>query len=213
MLHKRQIRAFKFNVLLSLLMGACILFPLRTLPYENGYQLDILLKGFIFPLLIILLSMKANVIKYHELEDCRLRSKVANIMSYLPGIIYLLALLTSTLQTMTIGMYEGTAMNPFTTVLYGVVLAILLSTIIALLLCTKFINRVVMKADKTKLLALDVSFGMLIVLSILVFYVINGAYHEAFSAEAIYHKGNIVLLIIFVIGFISFFKVFAKVIN
>ena len=55
MLRKRQIRAFKFNVFVALLLGFATIFPFRTLPIENGYELDILLKGFIFPLTIILL--------------------------------------------------------------------------------------------------------------------------------------------------------------
>ncbi len=211
MLQKRQIRAFKFNVFVSLLLGIATIFPFRTLKFDGGYELDILLKCFIFPLVIIMLSVKANVYKYRELEDCRLRSKVVNLTSYLPSIIYLLALLTSTLQTLTIGMFQDIATSLFDSTIYGIVFVIIFALVLCLIFSTKFLNKLILKADKAKLISIDVLLGMFMLMSILVFYAINNAYYNAFNELAIYHKGNVVLLIIFVIGFISFFRLNAKV--
>ena len=211
MLRKRQIRAFKFNVFVALVLGFVTIFPLRTLPFEKGYQLDILLKGFIFPLMIILLSLKANVIKYRELEDCRLRSKVANLMSYIPTLIYVLALLTSTIHTMTIGIKEEVALTMFDPSTFVVLFTVMVCATFGIFVLTKFINKIVLNANKNKLVAIDVLFATVLVLAVLVFYSINNAYHNALNEVKIYQKGNILLLIILVLGFISMCRLYAKI--
>ena len=211
MLRKRQIRAFKFNVFVALVLGFATIFPFRTLPVENGYQLDILLKGFIFPLMIILLSVKANVIKYRELQDCRLRSKVANLMSYIPALIYILALLTSTIHTLTIGLDQETVVNVLNPLTYSVLFTVMLVVAFVIIIGTKFINKIALNANKTKLIAIDFSVVTVLLLAILVFYSINNAYHNVLNGVQIYHKGNVALLVILVFGFISVFRLHTKV--
>ena len=210
MLRKRQIRAFKFNVFVALLLGFATIFPFRTLPIENGYELDILLKGFIFPLTIILLSIKANVIKYRELQDCRLRSKVANLMSYIPVLIYVLALLASTFHTLTIGIEKEVVavLDPLT---YSVLVTLILALALTIIIGTNFVNRIVLNANKNKLIAIDGVVVTVLLLTLAVFYSINSVYHTALNGEALYHKGNVVLLVILAVGFISLFRLHTKV--
>ena len=211
MLRKRQIRAFKFNVFVALLLGFATIFPLRTLPIENGYELDILLKGSIFPLTIILLSLKANVIKYRELQDCGLRSKVANLMSYIPVLIYVLALLTSTFQTMTIGLDTKEVIAVLDPLTYSVLVTLIIAFAFAIIVLTKYINRIVLNANKNKLIAIDAIVVIVLLLTLAVFYTINQGYHNALNGQEIYHKGNLVLLVILVCGFISIFRLQGKV--
>ena len=206
MLTKKQKKAFKLTAVLALLLGCVMVVPFRTFSQEIGYTLDIVVKGIIIPIIILLLSISANVLKYKEIKATKLRSKTVNIMSYLPLIIYLAALSVSTLHTLLVSGEGHPASEVLGVFTWGLTFTVFVGILLLLIISTKLLNKMVMKLEKNGTIYLDLGVAI----------VISASYNHAFNGLEFYHKGDLALLIIYVAAFIAFFKLcsyVAKVIN
>jgi hypothetical protein len=190
--------------------------PFRTFSQEIGYTLDIVVKGIIIPIIILLLSISANVLKYKEIKATKLRSKTVNIMSYLPFIIYLAALSVSTLHTLLVSGESHSASEVLGVFTWGLTFTVFVAILLLLIISTKLLNKMVMKLDKNGTIYFDLGFAVITLAIIIVSIVISASYNHAFKGLEFYHKGDLALLIIYVLAFIAFFKLcgyVAKVIN
>ena len=216
MLTKKQKKAFKLTAVLALLLGCVMVVPFRTFSQEIGYTLDIVVKGIIIPIIILLLSIGANVLKYKEIKATKLRSKTVNIMSYLPMVIYLAALCVSTLHTLIISDSSHPASEPLGVFTWGLTFTVVFAVLFLLIITTKILNKMVMKLDKNGTVYLDLAAGVIALAVIIVSVVINASYNHAFNGLEFYYKGDLALLLIYVATFIAFFKLASyvcKVIN
>ena len=216
MLTKKQKKAFKLTAVLALLLGCVMVVPFRTFSQEIGYTLDIVVKGIIIPIIILLLSISANVLKYKEIKATKLRSKTVNIMSYLPLIIYLAALSVSTLHTLLVSGEGHPASEVLGVFTWGLTFTVFVGILLLLIISTKLLNKMVMKLEKNGTIYLDLGVAVVALAIVIVSIVISASYNHAFNGLEFYHKGDLALLIIYVAAFIAFFKLcsyVAKVIN
>ena len=216
MLTKKQKKAFKLTAVLALLLGCVMVVPFRTFSQEMGYTLDIVVKGIIIPVIILLLSISANVLKYKEIKATKLRSKTVNIMSYLPLIIYLASLSVSTIHTLLISGESHPASEPLGVFTWGLTFTAFVAILLLLVISTKIINKVVMKLCKTGTIFFDLTACVIALALVIVHVVITASYDHAFNGLTFYHKGDLALLIIYVVAFIAFFRLSGfvlKVIN
>ncbi len=213
MLTKKQKKAFKLTAVLALFLGCVMVVPFRTFSQEIGYTLDIVVKGIIIPIIILLLSISANVLKYKEIKATKLRSKTVNIMSYLPMIVYLASLCVSTLHTLAVSDASHPASEPLGVFTWGLTFTVFVGVLLLLIISTKVVNKMVMKLEKTATIYFDLGVSLIALALVIVSVVVSASYNHAFNGLEFYHKGDLALLLIYVATFIAFFKLCGYVRN
>lgn len=213
MLNSKQKKSFKMIAVVSLLLSYIALIPFRSFGNSSMiYGIELGVKFLFIPLVLVLLSIKANTMKYRELKVNRYRSKVVNVMSYFPLTVYLIFLLIFTIHTMTIS-GDGYAKElPLGTNFWNVLFVILIAYICYLIIQIKFISKVILSFSKKRMLQIfDISFIVISVFLIFISGTIVTAYFDCFKKLEFYQKGNALLLIIFIVGYFAVYFISKRI--
>lgn len=203
MLTNKQKKSFKSIAIVSLILSLVALVPFRSFGNSSLiHGIEVGVKLLFIPLVMVLISIKANIMKYRELKVNRYRSKVVNVMSYFPLTVYLVSLLIFTIHTMTISGEGVKATTPLGLGLWNALFVALIIYICYLIIQISFINKVILNFSERKLQIFDVSFIVISVFLIFISGSIITAYFDNFKSFDFYRKGNELLLIIFVVGYL-----------
>lgn len=206
MLTKGQKIYMYISAILGMLIGAFVLVPFRTLPglftaenAENLMKVELWIKCVILPLVVVGLSVFANVKKYQELNDCLDRSKVVNVMSYFPMASYLCGLLVFAIHTLA---YSPNLLG-FNAWAIIVILLVLYLTFIVV--GFHVFSNVLFRLDVVGTGILDAVVGTIVVCFAFITWRISADYFQEFSNEAAFiGSGDPLLFFIYVVTIITF---------
>ncbi len=203
MLSNKQKKSFKLIAIFSLFLSYITLIPFRTFGSSTMiHSIEVGVKLLFIPIVMVLLSIKANTIKYRELKVNRYRSKVVNVMSYFPLTVYLVSLLLFTIQTMTMSGEDKSAYAPLGLALWTALFVAIIIYACYLIIQMIWVNKVILNFNKHKLQIFDISFVVIAVFLIFISGCIVTAYFDSFKSFDFYRKGNVLLLIILVVGYL-----------
>ena len=101
-----------------------------------------IVKLVIFPLLVIGMSVYPNLVKYGQIYDCRERSKVINVMSYLPSCTYIVAILVFILHTLS---YNSSPLGPS---LWAASVLLVAGYLVFMLVLSHFVDAISMRLSR-----------------------------------------------------------------
>ena len=99
----QKFKMFLIGVI-SLLLGAVILVPFKSVFFhEKILMIELITKLCVIPVLMLLLSITPNKLKYAQVAGYRNQSRIVSVMSYFPIFIYILAIIVGSLYLITQG--------------------------------------------------------------------------------------------------------------
>lgn len=190
----------------AMILGIAAIFPLRAFwPEMDFYHLESMIKLIYLPIIILILSLYPNILKYRQITNYREQSKIVSFTSYFPIACYLIGLLSFALYTL------SKSAIPFTDVglglgFYSLWVVIIISTLVIIFIGIFTFNRFEMRLSAKEHIILDLSIFILIVFYILLINKINQIYRLYFELNVprIGTIGEIELLFIFGIYIILF---------
>ncbi len=206
MLTKGQKIYMYISAILGMLIGIFVLIPFRTLPglftaenAENFMEIELWIKCVILPIIVIALSVFANVKKYQELNDCLDRSKVVNVMSYFPMANYLCGLLVFVILTL---IYSNSLLG-FNAWAVIVILLVLYLTFIVV--GFHILSNALFRLDVVGTTILDVVVVAIVACFAFITWRVNVDYFQEYAHEASYiGSGDPLLFFIYVASAITF---------
>ncbi len=206
MLTKGQKIYMYLCAIVSMLIAIVTLIPFRTLPFmctlsnvNDVVSTEMIIKYVVFPVVLVALSIFANVKKYQEIKDGLDRSKIINVMSYFPLISYLVAIIISIIHTLSF------STEPLGFGVWGVVMILLVIYVFLTILTFHFLSNIVIRFDRVGTVIFDAVVGVIIICFILVSWRTNTTYLNFFANEASYvGQGDILLFCIYVLALVAF---------
>lgn len=206
MLTKGQKIYMYISAILGMLIGIFVLVPFRTLPglftaenAEKFMEIELWIKCVILPIIVIALSVFANVKKYQELNDCLDRSKVVNVMSYFPMANYLCGLLVFVIHTL---IYSNSLLG-FNAWAVIVILLVLYLTFIVV--GFHILSNALFRLDVVGTTILDVVVVAIVACFAFITWRVNADYFQEYAHEAAYiGSGDPLLFFIYVVAAITF---------
>lgn len=205
MLTKGQKITMYVSAILAMIVGIITFIPFRTLPFfstasnvDNIILTEIIIKVVAFPIIMIALSVYANILKYEEIADGLDRSKVVNVMSYFPIISYLIAIIVFIVHTI------AYSPIPFGFNLWAVVIILLVLYLAFLAVAVHLLPNVVVRLDKIGTICLDAAIGVITICFALVAWRISVSYADMFGLEeGFVGKGDVFLFALYVLTVIT----------
>lgn len=205
MLTKGQKITMYVSAILAMIVGIITFIPFRTLPFfdaasnvDNIILTEIIIKVVAFPIIMIALSIYANILKYEEIADGLDRSKAVNVMSYFPIISYLIAIIVFIVHTIA---YSPV---PFGFNLWAVVIILLVLYLAFLVMAVHLLPNVVIRLDKVGTICLDVAIGVITICFALVAWRISSSYANMFGLEEGFcGKGDVFLFALYILTVIT----------
>ncbi len=206
MLTKGQKIYMYISAILGMLIGIFVLVPFRTLPglftaenAEKFMEIELWIKCVILPIIVIALSVFANVKKYQELNDCLDRSKVVNVMSYFPMANYLCGLLVFVIHTL---IYSNSLLG-FNAWAVIVILLVLYLTFIVV--GFHILSNALFRLDVVGTTILDVVVVAIVACFAFITWRVNVDYFQEYAHETAYiGSGDPLLFFIYVVSAITF---------
>lgn len=212
MLSKGQKVYMYISAILSMLIGIVVFVPFRTLPFlcnmenvETIMKAEMLIKFAILPVVIIALSIYANVKKYRDIQECLDRSKVVNVMSYFPIVSYLCAILVFVIHTLAYSC-EPLGFGP-----WAVIMVLLILYLAFLVVGFHCFSNLLFKLNITTTIILDCVILAVTACFVIVAWRVDVNYLDVFKAEeAFVGHGDPVLFFLYIITVISFIVICAR---
>ena len=102
--------------IVTIILGLVTAIPFRTLPFaancENVLNIEFIVKLICIPVAALGLVIYPNYLKYKQIINRQERSKVVNVLSYLPVLVYISSLLVLLVHTLTFKYHPMTAGLP-----------------------------------------------------------------------------------------------------
>ncbi len=205
MLTKGQKIYMYLCAIVSMLIAIVTFIPFRTLPFmctlsnvNDVVTAEMVIKLIVFPIVIIALSIFANVKKYHEIRDGLDRSKIVNVMSYYPIISYLASIIASIIHTLSYS-YEPIGFN-----IWGVVIILLVIYLFLVGLTFHFISKIVIRFDVIGSVVFDSVLMVITLCFVLVSWRTTTSYLNTFgNVEEFVGHGDVILFCAYVLALVA----------
>lgn len=192
--------------LFAMIFGIIVIIPFRAFwPNMGLYTLESLIKLIILPVVILLLSLYPNILKYRQIANYREQSKIVSFTSYFPITCYLIGLLSFAIYTL------GKSVTPFIDVglglgFYSLWLVIIVVTLVLIFISIFTLNRFEMRLNIKEHIILDLCIFVLVVFYALLINKINQIYRNYFELNVprVGTIGEVELLFIFIFYAILF---------
>jgi len=202
MLTAKEQRAYKWIVILCLVLSLVVVFPFRAIFRSTlSNVLEYLIKFLLIPVIMVLLSIKPMKDRNTQKERNK-RSKITNMLCYFPVISYGSALVVNIIHTITFGFNSGKMYEVLNVGTHSVLFLLCAAfLVLATIILTK-LDAVVLslKADDQKFFDILV-FGSVAIFMVLGF-VINIMYHKEFVNTDSFFTGDPVLLFLLITYFL-----------
>ena len=190
---------------LSLVIGIFTFVPFRAVPFFASeiatLDVEMIIKLIVFPLVIIGMSIYPNLVKYQQIYDCRERSKVINVMSYLPAFTYIVSLLTFLLHTLS---YSS---NPLGSALWTSAMFLVAGYLVFMIILGHFTDAVSMRLSKIGSIIADSLIGVIIIALAISTWKVCSQYTEFAAATQEFFVGDPFLFVLLII--VAFALVYA----
>ena len=183
--------------ILSMLLAVVTILPFKTVfEHPNILKIEIVIKLVVIPILILLISIYPNIYKYRQVKGYREQSKVVSVMSYFPGVSYVVGLIVNALYMLT----KGTA--PLGLVSWSLWFVVLVASLVAICCLFHLFTRFEMQLGVTEHAILDICLFIIGICFAVMSFQITKAYHNTMLAEG--RIGGIYFTIIAIATFIGF---------
>ncbi len=188
--------------LIALLFGAVILIPFKSIfTCEKIFLIEMIVKLGIIPVLLLLLSIYPNKLKYRQVSGCRNQSRIVSVMSYFPLVIYLTTIITESIYLLARG-YVISGQPPLGVLSWSLWFVALTVFLVAIIAFYCVLPNVEMQLDIKEHVIFDfIAFVMMICFGAL-YYLISKSTHEIFLEVG--PTGDPFLFIVYVCGLIGF---------
>ena len=191
---------------LSLVIGIITFIPFRIVPFFANsaatLEAEMIVKLVIFPLLVIGVSVYPNLVKYGQIYDCRERSKVINVMSYLPSCTYIVAILVFILHTLS---YNS---SPLGSSLWAASVLLVAGYLVFMLVLSHFIDAISMRLSKIGSIIADSLVGVIIIALAISAWRVSVQYAEyASHTQAFYYGDPLIFCILIVAAFALYYAI------
>ena len=163
--------------ILTIILGLVTAIPFRTLPFintnENVLSVEFLIKFICIPVCVLGASIYPNIVKYKQIKNRVERSKVANVLSYLPILVYIIGLLVLVIHTLTFNLY------PMSAGAHATLLAICVCYLVFMICIAFALNKIAMCLPRKSLKLFDVVVGA----SLVVFALLSWRILDSYAAN------------------------------
>ena len=176
--------------IVTIILGLVTAIPFRTLPFLNGQEnvlsVEFFVKFIIIPLVVLGVSVFPNIVKYNQIYNREERSKVANLFSYLPVLVYIVGLLVLVVHTLTFNKY------PMSAGAHSTLLAICVCYLVFMVCVAFAVNKITVSLSRKSNYLFDVIVGASMVVFILLSWRVLDSYAASYGVVDgyIYGKSN-----------------------
>ncbi len=163
--------------IVTMILGLVTAIPFRTLPFASNWgsvlSVEFLVKFVVIPLLALGLVIYPNYIKYKQIKAREERSKIVNVLSYLPVLMVIIGLLVLLVHTLTFNKY------PMSAGAHATLLGICVCYLVFMICVLSTVNKITVSLSKKSNYIFDAIVGA----SLLVFVLLSWRILDAYAAS------------------------------
>ena len=202
MLTKGQKFWLVFIAVLSLLLGLVMLVPFKSVSSSaNIFNVEMMIKLVAIPLIILLISVFPNKLKYIQVKGYREQSRIVSVISYFPAVVYLCALIGESIYLLAQG-YVLNGSAPLGTIPWNLWYVALIVDLVIFMIAIHIFPRYEMQLDVKEHIILDACVFVLMICFGLMFLLVSKGTHEIFLAAG--QKADPLLLCLYILAVIGF---------
>ena len=186
--------------LCALLLGAVVIIPFKSIfACKNILVIELIVKIGVIPVLMLLLSICPNKLKYAQVSGYRNQSKVVSVMSYFPTFIYVVTVAAEALYLLTQG-YVLNGGAPLGLSPWNMWFVALTLFIIAVVTFFHFMPKFEMMLDVKEHVIFDIVIFVVLVCFGALLYLVLTSTHDLFLSAG--SQGDPFLLALYIVGLI-----------
>ena len=186
----------------ALVLGAIMLVPFKSVYKDDSILLiEAISKLVVIPILIILLSIYPNKLKYIQVKGYREQSRIVSVLSYFPAFVYLGSLIISSLYLLTQG-YVLEMSHPLGIASWNLWFVALLVSLVLISCAYAVLPKYEMQLNVSEHVILDVCIFIVVLCFGFMYYIILKQTNDIFME--IGTKGDKFLLVVYIAGIILF---------
>lgn len=191
-----------FFAVIALLLGLVVLVPFKSIfAASNIFQLEMLVKLVAIPVIILLISIFPNKLKYIQVKGYREQSRIVSIISYFPAVVYLCALIGESIYLLAQG-YVLNGSAPLGTIPWNLWYVALIVDLVLLMIAMHIFPKYEMQLDVKEHVILDICVFVLLVCFGLMYLLVSKGTNDVFLAAG--QTADPLLLTTYIIGLIVF---------
>ena len=186
----------------ALVLGAVMLVPFKSVcKADNMLLIEAISKLIVIPILIILLSIYPNKLKYIQVKGYREQSRIVSVLSYFPAFIYLGSLIIESLYLLTQGYVLGMS-HPLGLASWNLWFVALLISLVLIACAYAVLPKYEMQLNVSEHVILDVCLFILVLCFGFMYYIVLKQTNDLFMDAGT--KGDKFLLVVYLAGIILF---------
>lgn len=176
--------------IVTIILGLVTAIPFRTLPFASNWSsvlsVEFLVKFIIIPVLALGAVIYPNILKYKQIKAREERSKIVNVLSYLPVLMVIIGLLVLLVHTLTFDKY------PMSNGAHSTLLAICVCYLVFMICVLFAVNKITVSLSRKANYVFDVIVGASLLVFVLLSWRILDAYAATYGVADgyIYGKSN-----------------------
>ena len=187
---------------LALLLGAVVLVPFKSIyKGDNILLIEAVSKLIVIPIIIILLSIYPNKLKYIQVKGYREQSRIVSVLSYFPCVVYLGSLIIESLYLLTQG-YVLNGAAPMGLASWNLWFVALLVALVLIICAYSVLPKYEMQLNVSEHVILDVCIFIVVLCFGFMHYIILNATNYIFLDAGT--VGDKFLLVVYFAGIVSF---------
>lgn len=186
--------------LCALLLGAVLVIPFKSIwSCKNILAIELVVKIGVIPVLMLLLSICPNKLKYAQVSGYRNQSKVVSVMSYFPTFVYIVGVAAESLYLLAQG-YVLNGGAPLGLSPWNMWFVALILFIVAVVTFFHFLPKFEMLLDVKEHVIFDIVIFVVLVCFCALFYLVLTSTHDLFLSVG--PKGDPFLLTLYIVGLV-----------
>ena len=186
----------------ALVLGAVMLVPFKSVYKDDSMLLiEAISKLVVIPILIILLSIYPNKLKYIQVKGYREQSRIVSVLSYFPAFVYLGSLIIASNYLLTQG-YVLEKSHPLGIASWNLWFVALLVSLVLISCAYAVLPKYEMQLNVSEHVILDVCLFILVLCFGFMYYIVLKQTNDLFMEAGT--KGDKFLLVVYLAGIILF---------
>ena len=186
----------------ALVLGAVMLVPFKSVYKDDSMLLiEAISKLVVIPILIILLSIYPNKLKYIQVKGYREQSRIVSVLSYFPAFVYLGSLIIASIYLLTQG-YVLEKSHPLGIASWNLWFVALLVSLVLISCAYAVLPKYEMQLNVSEHVILDVCIFIVVLCFGFMYYIILKQTNNIFMEAGT--KGDKFLLVVYLAGIVLF---------
>ena len=186
----------------ALVLGAVMLVPFKSVYKDDSMLLiEAISKLVVIPILIILLSIYPNKLKYIQVKGYREQSRIVSVLSYFPAFVYLGSLIIASIYLLTQG-YVLEKSHPLGIASWNLWFVALLVSLVLISCAYAVLPKYEMQLNVSEHVILDVCIFIVVLCFGFMYYIILKQTNNIFMEVGT--KGDKFLLVVYLAGIVLF---------